>query len=54
MQDAEMGRLPSDVADDDEGAPAPQYIPEATTPSEELWARERARYRAKNEPDQRN
>src|SRR5450755_3899953 len=31
--------------------PAPEYIAEAATPSEDAWAREQARYRAKNESD---
>lgn len=45
-----MGRLPSDVAaGGPEPAPSPEYIAEAATPSEDVWEREQARYRAKNE-----
>ena len=29
--------------------PTPEYIAEATTPSEDVWAREQELYRAKNE-----
>jgi hypothetical protein len=52
MQDAAMGRLPDGVADGDPGAPAPEYVAEATTPSDDVWAREQAHYREKNEPHQ--
>jgi hypothetical protein len=46
-----MGRLPPDlVGGGSEPAPAPEYIAEAGTPSEDAWAREEARYRAKNGP----
>ena len=45
-----MGRLPEDVAaGGPQAEPTPEYIAEAATPSEEMWAREQARYRAKNE-----
>jgi hypothetical protein len=48
IQNAATGRLPGGVADDGGGSdPAPEYIAEATTPSEDAWAREQARYRAK-------
>jgi hypothetical protein len=36
-----------------EHQPTPDYAAEAGTPSEDVWAREEARYRAKNEGDQR-
>lgn len=52
MQDAAMGRLPDGVTDGDPGAPAPEYVAEATTPSDDVWAREQAHYREKNEPHQ--
>ena len=48
---------PISAADEDatggpQHEPAPQYIAEVATPSEEVWAREEARYRAKNEGQQ--
>jgi hypothetical protein len=36
-----------------EHQPTPDYAAEARTPSEDVWAREEARYRAKNEGEQR-
>lgn len=50
MQLKSMGRLPDDVAagGSPEG-PAPEYIAEAATPSEDVWAREQAAYRARNQ-----
>lgn len=48
MQDATAGRLPDEVAEDGAGSqPAPDYIAEAATPSEDAWERERQRYREK-------
>jgi hypothetical protein len=45
-----MGRLPEDVAAGGSTAgPAAEYIAEATTPSEDVWARAQERYRAKDE-----
>lgn len=50
MQIESMGRLPEDVAAGGSAqVPAPEYIAEAATPSEDAWAREEERYRAKNE-----
>jgi hypothetical protein len=50
MQDATFGRLPEDVAEGSgEPQPAPEYIAEASTPSEVAWERERQRYREKYE-----
>ena len=50
MQMETLGRLPGDVAAGGPQAdPAPEYIAEAATPSEDVWARVQARYRAKNE-----
>ncbi|MGA2927652.1 MAG: hypothetical protein ABSG43_16980 [Solirubrobacteraceae bacterium] len=41
--------MPTDVADAGSSAePGPEYIAEAATPSEDIWAREAALYRAKN------
>lgn len=52
MQNASVGRLPENLAEGDESRqPAPEYIAEAATPSEDAWAREQARYRAKDESD---
>jgi hypothetical protein len=49
MQMEAMGRLPEDVAAGGSmQEPTPEYIAEAATPSEDVWAREQARYRAKN------
>jgi hypothetical protein len=49
MQMESMGRLPNDVAaGGPEQAPTPEYIAEAATPSEDVWQREQALYRAKN------
>jgi hypothetical protein len=49
MQTQARGRLPTDVADAGSSAePGPEYIAEAATPSEDIWAREAALYRAKN------
>ena len=46
----EMGSLPGDVAAGGPPAqPASEYIAEAETPSEDVWTREQARYRAKND-----
>ena len=48
MQDAAFGRLPEDLAEGGGGSqPAPEYIAEASTPSEGAWERERQRYREK-------
>jgi len=53
MQMQSMGRLPEDVvAGDREQDPTPDYIPEAATPSVDVWAREQARHRTKNEAEQ--
>jgi hypothetical protein len=41
------------AAGDPQHQPTPEYIAEPGTPSEELWAREEARYRAKNEEKDR-
>ncbi len=41
-----VGMLPQDLA---AGDLTSDYIAEAATPSDEAWAREQARYRAKNE-----
>ena len=50
VQMQSMGRLPENVAAGGSAeGPAPEYIAEATTPSEDAWAREQERYRAKNE-----
>jgi hypothetical protein len=50
LQMEAMGRLPGDVASSgSRHEPAPEYIAEAATPSEELWARMQAEYREKNE-----
>jgi hypothetical protein len=50
MQAEAMGRLPEDVAaGGPQEEPAPEYIQEAATPTEDMWAREQERYRAKNE-----
>jgi hypothetical protein len=50
MQMDAMGRLPEDVAaGGSRHDPAPEYIAEAATPSEDVWARVQAEYRAKNE-----
>jgi len=50
MQMESMGRLPEDIAAGGSAdAPAPDYIAEAATPSEDVWAREQERYRAKDE-----
>jgi hypothetical protein len=47
-----LGQLSEGVlAGGPEHEPAPDYVAEASTPSEEAWAREEARYRAKNEGD---
>ena len=54
-----MGWLPGDFRAgavrssslQDQPAPTPDYIPAATTPSEEDWARERADYRDKGARD---
>ncbi len=43
------GSVPSDIAAGRFREPTPDYIAETTTPSEDLWAREQASYRAKNE-----
>ncbi len=52
MQVRSFGRLPEDVAaGGPEHEPTPEYIAEATTPSEEAWAREQALYRAKEEAE---
>ena len=48
MQDAAFGRLPEDLAEGGGGSqPAPEYIAEASTPSEGAWECERQRYREK-------
>lgn len=50
MQMEAMGRLPEDVAaGGSRHDPAPEYIAQAATPSEDLWARVQAEYRAKND-----
>jgi hypothetical protein len=50
MQNAWVGKLPENLADGDPSPqPAPEYIAEAATPSEDACAREQALYRAKNE-----
>lgn len=50
MQIESMGRLPEDVAAGGPAqAPVPEYVAEAATPSEDVWAREQERYRAKNQ-----
>ena len=50
VQMQSMGRLPEDVAAGGSTAgPAAEYIAEATTPSEDVWARAQERYRAKDE-----
>jgi hypothetical protein len=50
MQDATFGRLPEDLAEGGgESQPAPEYIAEASTPSEDAWERERQDYREKYE-----
>lgn len=55
MQNESMGRLPENLAEGDNAPqPAPEYIAEAAPASEELWAHEQARYRAKAEPEQRD
>lgn len=52
MQNASDGRLPDNLAaGDGSQQPAPEYVAEAATPSEDAWAREQALYRAKNESD---
>ncbi|MBV8987236.1 MAG: hypothetical protein JO372_01620 [Solirubrobacterales bacterium] len=55
MQNESLGRLPRGVA---EGQPSPQpaseYIAEAVPPSEDIWAREQARYRAKRDSRQQH
>lgn len=43
-----IGRLPEDLTADDLTS---DYIAEAATPSDEAWAREQERYRAKNEQE---
>lgn len=43
------GSVPGDLAAGRSEQPAPDYIAEATTPSEDDWAREQAAYRAKND-----
>jgi hypothetical protein len=44
MQIMALGRLPTDVAANrSEPGPAPEYIVAAAEPTEEDWARERAR-----------
>jgi hypothetical protein len=57
MQTQARGRLPTGVAEAGNSAePDPEYIAEAATPTEDVWAREAALYRAKNgtRDDQRN
>jgi hypothetical protein len=46
-----VGDLAEDVAAGrgPQHEPAPEYIADAPTPSEEVWAREQALYREKNE-----
>jgi hypothetical protein len=52
MQNAAVGKLPESLAEGDGSTqPAAEYVAEATTPSEDAWAREQALYRAKNESD---
>jgi hypothetical protein len=55
MQAMTGGRLPEDVA---AGGPAqqptPEYIAEAGAPSEDVWAREEALYRAKDAEERRD
>jgi len=47
------GGLPEDVAaGGQQHEPVPEYIAGAATPSEDMWAREQARYRAKLEGKQ--
>lgn len=43
------GPVPSDIAAGRFHEPAPDYIAEATTPSEDAWVREEEAYRAKYE-----
>lgn len=55
MQNQAMGRLPTDLAEGAVGPqPAPEYIAEAVPPSEDVWAREQARYRSKTESEHRD
>ena len=50
MRNASVGRLPENLAEGNGSPqPAPEYIAEAATPSEDALAREQARYRAKNQ-----
>jgi len=50
MQVEAIGRLPQGVAEGGSGPePAPEYIPEAAEPSEDVWAREQELYRRKQE-----
>ena len=50
MQLEAVGRLPQDLAEGGRApAPAPDYIPEAAVPSEDVWARERELYRLKQQ-----
>jgi hypothetical protein len=52
MQLESMGKLPEAVAaGGPEQGSTPEYIAEAATPSEDVWAREQARYPAKNEAE---
>jgi len=47
-----MGRLPGGTATGGpQQQPAPDYIAEAATPSEDAWTREQERYRAKDEEE---
>ena len=51
IQAGSRDELPSDVVTGVAQDPPPEYIEEAATPSEDAWAREEARYRAKNEDE---
>ena len=54
MQAMSQGRLPEDVAAGGPlQQPTPEYIAEAGTPSDDVWAREEALYRAKDEEERR-
>lgn len=49
LMQTRRGSVPHEIGMGRFHEPPPEYIAEATTPTEDMWAREQAAYRAKNE-----